>query len=134
MIEFFFPLQAPPHFFSLITFFPFFLSVGRHPLYLLCHKNSIQEEHQSEQRNCQAKFMVQSLEGEACSQQLQPSSIDGVVRSVNNPLLHHRSNVVSKIPTRINGLNGTSSKGESCYGLTNAENRISPDSCEDISR
>lgn len=78
--------------------------------------------------------MVQSLEGEACSQHLQPSSIDGVVRSVNNPLLHHRSsNVVSKIPTRINGLNGTS-KGESCYGLTNAENRISPGSCEDISR
>ena len=78
--------------------------------------------------------MVQSFEGEACSQHLQPSSVDGAVRSVNNPLLHHRSNVVSKIPTRINGLNGGTSKGESCYGLTNSENRISPDSCEDIAR
>lgn len=75
--------------------------------------------------------MVQSLEGEDCSQSLRPSSIDGVARGVNNSQLHHRPNVVSKVPRVIIGLNGFS-KGES--GLYYDENKILPESSEDISR
>lgn len=77
--------------------------------------------------------MVQSIEGEECSQSLPRLLIDGATRGVNNPVLHHRSNVVSKIPTRINGLNG-SSNGESVYVLNYDENKATQENCADVLR